>query len=490
MRLRLVHTLSILLVSAVVIAVVSMAAVTAWNLKNGFADYLRARDVERLEKFAALVGDAAQQAGGIEALRSRIPSMRQLIDEFAEALELPNRRPPRHVAEPRKGGGDGFPKRQPPSGVDGFGPRVIVVTPDGNPIFHRPPSSNAGETIDRPIFVNGAVVALARLRESEQVPDATEARFLRNQYIGILAVSACLTLLALVSAWWFAKRWVRPLQLAQHATARIARGEFDVRADEHPTDAKRGDEIDDLLRDINQMAESLQRLEHSRRRWLADISHELRTPLAGLRGDIEALVDGVRPLKHDAVVSLREKAIQLGALVDDLHLLAMSDLKALPCHFSDVDAVAIVQQTVMRFAARARSVGLSLDADLSGIATLVACWDKTRIDQLLGNVLENSLRYTDSPGKILLTLTHVESSISISVDDSAPGVSETDYAHLFEPLFRAHSSSNRHRGGSGLGLAICEAIARSHGGRISASKSRFGGLCVRVDLPFSAESTS
>ncbi len=490
MRLRLVHTLSILLLSAVVIAVFSMAAVTAWNLKNGFADYLRARDVERLEKFAALVGDAAQQAGGIEALRLRSPNMRQLLDQFADSLGLPNRRPPRQGDETRRASGDAFAKRPPPGGADGFGPRVIVVNLDGRPIFHRPGSDNAGETIDRPIFVNGTIVALARLRESERVPDATEARFLRNQYIGILVVSASLTLLALASAWWIARRWVRPLQSAQYATARIARGEFDVRADERPTDAQRGDEIGDLLRNINQMAESLQRLEHSRRRWLADISHELRTPLAGLRGDIEALVDGVRPLKHGAVVALREKAIQLGTLVDDLHMLAMSDLKALPCQFEDIDAVAIVQQTVVRFAERATGAGLSLDMDLNGLTSLSVCWDKARIDQLLDNLLENSLRYTDSPGRVSLTLTHAENKVSMTVDDSAPGVGEADYAHLFEPLYRADSSSNRYRGGSGLGLAICEAIARSHGGRITATASRLGGLCVRVELPMCVEASS
>jgi two-component system, OmpR family, sensor histidine kinase BaeS len=485
MRLRLVHTLSLLLISAVLIAVLAMGAVMAWNLKSGFADYLQARDVERLEKFAAIVADAAEQAGNIEALRQRTPNLRELLDQFAQAQGLPGRRLAGAAGGRANAPGEPPVKRAPPGGSDGFGPRVTVVNVDGSPIFDRLMPASPDGFIDRPIRVRGELVALARLRKTGQVPDAVEARFLRTQYIGIFAVSACLVLLALASAWWVARRWVRPLNAAQDATARIARGEFDVRID-NPVDAKRGDEIGDLLRNVNRMAEGLQRLEGARRRWLADISHELRTPLAGLRGDIEALVDGVRPLKHDAVVSLREKALQLGTLVDDLHLLAMSDLKALPCQFLEIDAVTLVRQTVRRFEARAAALGLELNLELNGLTELLVYWDKTRIDQLLDNLVENSLRYTDAPGRILLTLKHEDDKVVIVVDDTAPSVAEADMSHLFEPLYRADAARSRNRGGSGLGLAISDAIARSHEGRIEATRSALGGLRIRVELPASA----
>ncbi len=486
MRLRLVHTLSLLLISAVLIAVLSMGAIMAWNLKSGFADYLQARDVERLEKFAAIVADATEQAGNIEALRQRTPNLRDLLDQFAQAQGLPGRRLAGVGGGRAKASGETPMKRNPPGGADGFGPRVTVVNVDGSPIFDRPMPASPDGFLDRPIRVRGELVALARLRKSGQVPDAVEARFLRTQYIGIFAVSACLVLLALASAWWVARRWVRPLKAAQDATARIAQGEFDVRID-NPVDARRGDEIGDLLRNVNRMAEGLQRLEGARRRWLADMSHELRTPLAGLRGDIEALVDGVRPLKHDAVVSLREKALQLSMLVDDLHLLAMSDLKALPCQFLEIDAVTLLRQTVQRFEARAVAAALALDLELSGLNELLVYWDKTRIDQLLDNLMENSLRYTDAPGRIALKLQQEEDKVVIVVDDSAPSVAEVDIPHLFEPLYRADAARSRHRGGSGLGLAICEAIVRSHEGRIEAMRSALGGVRIRIELPVSAD---
>jgi two-component system, OmpR family, sensor histidine kinase BaeS len=363
---------------------------------------------------------------------------------------------------------------------------VTVVSVDGNPIFDRPRRLSPGPFIERPIRVRGETVALARLREGGRVPDAVDARFLQKQYLGIVGVSVFLVLLALASAWWVARRWVRPLQSVQHATSRIAHGAFDVRVEVSPGEARRSDEIGDLVRNINQMAEGLQRLERARRRWMADISHELRTPLAVLRGEIDALVDGVRPLQPEAMLSLREEVLHLGSLVDDLHLLAMSDLDALPCHFDEVDAIVVMRQLVLRFEGRAKVAGLSLSLNQSAISALPVHWDRTRVDQLLDNLLENTLRYTDAPGYVELTVKQDDDQVVITLDDSAPGVSVADLGHLFEPLYRADVARSRHRGGSGLGLAICEAIVRSHGGHIEAKLSALGGLQIYIELPISA----
>jgi two-component system, OmpR family, sensor histidine kinase BaeS len=222
--------------------------------------------------------------------------------------------------------------------------------------------------------------------------------FLRNQYLGILGVAATLMLLALASAWWFARRWVQPLVAVRHATARIARGETDVRLMGREQGQGRSDEIGDLVHNVNLMAEGLQRLEGARRRWVADISHELRTPLAVLRGEIEALVDGVRPLNHPAMLSLQEELLRIGALVDDLHLLALSDLKALPCQFTELNTLPFVLSLAQRFEGRARAARLTLTTLFVDAPAQAVVWDSTRIAQLLGNLLENCLRYTDAPG--------------------------------------------------------------------------------------------
>ncbi|MCF8155631.1 MAG: hypothetical protein K9K35_06470, partial [Rhodoferax sp.] len=218
--------------------------------------------------------------------------------------------------------------------------------------------------------------------------------------------------------------------------------------------------------------------------WIADMSHELRTPLTVLRGEIDALIDGVIPQTPQAMLSLREEVLQLNALVDDLHLLAMSDLKALPCYFEEVDAARLLEGIVQRFALRAVQLGLTLTLDTELETPVVVRWDAKRIEQLVGNLLDNSLRYTDAPGQVLVRLrSDGETKVVMEVEDTAPGVSESDLLRIFEPLFRADAARGRSTGGSGLGLAICEQIAMAHHGRIRAEGSARGGVLFRLELP-------
>jgi len=324
------------------------------------------------------------------------------------------------------------------------------------------------------------------MRPSPIVRTGAEARFLRDQYILIAAGGLGLMVLALLTATWLARRWTRPLSAVKDATQRLAQGELTVRLGNDPTLAGRSDEIGDVVRNVNRMADSLQQMERARRRWLADISHELRTPLTVLHGDIEALRDGVRPLRPEAIVVLHEEVLRLNRLVDDLHLLAISDLQALPCHMADDDAVAMLERLMKRFQERAGAAGLSLRLTLPAETTaLTVRWDAGRIEQLLGNLLSNSLRYTHAPGEVRVALEHHGDRVRVVIDDTAPGVPSAQLSQIFEPLYRADSARNRASGGSGLGLAICQAIARAHGGTLEASASSLGGLRVTLELPLS-----
>jgi two-component system sensor histidine kinase BaeS len=140
---------------------------------------------------------------------------------------------------------------------------------------------------------------------------------------------------------------------------------------------------------------------------------------------------------------------------------------------------------VRRFENRALAAGLTLSCDAMP-PHLAVLWDPARIEQLLSNLLENSLRYTDAPGRMEVALTVEGNQVRLSVADSAPGVAEADLERLFEPLYRADTARGRHNGGSGLGLAICVAIAQAHGGRMTAQPATLGGLLITVVLPIQA----
>ncbi|MFN9506828.1 MAG: ATP-binding protein [Rubrivivax sp.] len=481
LRLALVHQLALLLVGAVLLAVTVLGAAVAWNLRAGFSDYLRAQDEHWLERFADVAAVAVAERG-LAALSGPPGSLRPLFDAVA---------PPRAAAPQPRPGADEAPRGGPPRPGPGGRPppgagrppeRLSLSDAAGRPLAGRPlPSQEVWA--ERAIVVEGRTVAWARLARVPEAHAGVDAAFLARQYRGIVLTALLLTLLAVAGAVWAGRRWLRPVRDVQQAARRVAQGEFDVRLEPHGND-----ELADLSRDINAMAASLQQLETSRRRWMAELSHEMRTPLAVLRGEVEALVDGVRPLTPAAMLSLQEEVARVTRLVEDFHQLALSDLRALPCSFAPVEPAALLREAVKRVAPRALAAGLRMSVDTDQ-APPHAQWDTQRIGQLLSNLLENSLRYTDAPGSISVQLRAAGADrVALSVGDSAPGVPSADMPRLFEPLYRADASRSRRLGGSGLGLAICQAIVRSHGGSIEASASPLGGLRVVVTLPLHPES--
>ena len=118
-------------------------------------------------------------------------------------------------------------------------------------------------------------------------------------------------------------------------------------------------------------------------------------------------------------------------------------------------------------------------AELPGSVTVQG--DRTRLRQMLVNLIENAIKYTDAPGQITVTLSATAAAWQLQVEDSAPGVDDNDLPQLFDPLFR--TSASRLRPGAGLGLAISQRIARAHGGELRADHSPLGGLRITLTLP-------
>ena len=474
-HLRLAHTLSLTLLAFTAVAVLVSGGITAWHLRNGFGEYLAARDVQHFERLVNLVETRLAREGNTSELLAGRMDFRGLLDELA----------PRPEGSP---GMPGMPGRLPPfaSNPDAFPNRIQVLAPNGSVLLGAPHIERVGvgPVVERSVHANGQVVALARMRPAPAVHTGAEARFLSDQYALIAASGLGLIVLALITATGLARRWTQPLAAVEDATRRLARGELTVRLANSPTLAARSDEIGDLVRNVNEMAEGLQQLESARRRWLADISHELRTPLTILRGDIEALHDGVRPLRSEAIAVLYEEVLRLNRLVNDLHLLAISDLQTLPCHMAEDDAVGLVQRIQSRYESRAQVAGLRLHLMVpDGMQALSVQWDAGRIEQLLANLLENCLRYTQAPGWVQMRLEHSATRVRLVVEDSAPGVPAEQLPQLFEPLHRGDAARNASTKGSGLGLAICQVIAKAHGGELNASASELGGLRLTLDLP-------
>ena len=520
---KLATQVTLLLVLSILLAVIAMGTFVAVNLERGFVGYINTLQVRHLDALQRAVASEAERTSSLDTLRDR-----RLWNRFLRETEdgnvprdlydlrpapppqprdrfEPEKGPPRDRFEPERGPPprDGFeregrppperfdPERRPPPPGPFRGPEKRGPPPDGlglgrqfilldmerRPVHDGPlPPAGTRAPVERPIEAGGKTLGWIRHYPFERVSRAEDLAFLRAQFTDILGVAAGLLALALVAAPLVARRWTRPLHAIGSATQRIAQGEFSVRLPED-----RGDEIGALMKNVNAMGQSLGRLEEARKRWIAESAHELRTPLSVLRGEIEALQDGVRAFDAKSLASLAEEARHLTKLVNDLHLLAVADMDGLPCVMTRIDLGSIARRGVERFAARAEQRGLTLRSTIGPGVDIEA--DDDRLDQLLNNLLENSLRYTDAPGIVEVTVAREGAAARLTVQDSAPGVKAADCARMFEPLFRADAARTRREGGSGLGLAICRAIAKAHGGTIAAEPSKLGGVAITATFP-------
>eukprot|EP01032_Pedospumella_encystans_P028457 gene28457-32142_t len=242
------------------------------------------------------------------------------------------------------------------------------------------------------------------------------------------------------------------------------------------------DELGHLAKDFNRMAQTLEHTERARRTFMADISHELRTPLAVLRAELEAIQDGIRPTTAQSVDAMHAEVGRLGKLVDDLHDLSLTDIGAMTYRRTPIDVATVLRTAVGGMQGRLEAEGLELRVHVAP-APLSISGDERRLQQLIANLLENSLRYTDRGGVVQVRADRHESGVRIVVEDSAPGVPLDKLEKLFERFYRVEGSRNRASGGSGLGLAICRNIVEAHEGRIQAQASPFGGLRIVIDLP-------
>ncbi len=343
-RLRIAHQLSLLIAAAVALAVLSVGALSVWNLRSGFLDYLQLRDEDQLTRLVKLVEQRAATDASMDWLRDNREAIRTLMDEFNgnparnSSGSRPPGAPPRFDRPPPRDDEPGRPtpppqprQQPPPPPSDNFGQRVLITDSEGFRLAGREAPPGVRRTV-RAVKVNGVEVAHIELA-AEPEPEGLDARFLQRQYTG-LAVAALGTLAwAVLTAWIVALRWSRPLQTLQLASRDIAAGKRPRKL--QPTGAL---EIAQLMEGINRMAAELARLEDARRLWIAQISHELRTPLAVLRGEIESIEDGARQPTAAVMASLREEVLQLTRLVNDLHTLSVADADGLRCDFTHGNA--------------------------------------------------------------------------------------------------------------------------------------------------------
>lgn len=456
------------------IVVISMLLILQWNVDRGFLQYVNRLEQERLQKLAGKLEQAYTARDNWDFLKSDPGTMSRLIAVTLAELASPKEQ--QRLKEPSTESSAEVQQRR----FIRTERRLILLDSQHKPVFGD--NTNVETVTFRPLSVKGKTVGYLGLQPSTFLSEIHQLRFVKQQKAAYALVAVVMLLVASLLALVLARRLVRPLQELAQATHALALGQYSVRV---PVNSD--DELGQLSCNFNSMAHGLQNSEQARRQFIADISHELRTPLAVLGGEIEALQDGVRPLDQLAINSLHMEVVRLNRLVDDLYQLALSDIGALTYRKGELDVVELLVESLQRIEPELERGHLTLSTRLPK-DEIVIYGDAERLGQLFGNIFKNSIAYTDSGGKLEVTVESLERCVLIEIMDSAPGVPIGTEGRLFDRLYRLEESRNRASGGAGLGLAICRNIVEAHEGVIEALPSDLGGLLIRITLPTSEQS--
>lgn len=496
MKLKLIHKLLIAMFACAALVLVLMTLITRISIGSGFMDFLQQQERSQVELVVPGLSDWYNEHGNWNELAGNprefyglvFTALLQTSDTGLEfgtegtAVQARGGRRGQRSPGPRPGGrglGPAGSRGGPgpgPLGRNGLPQRVFLLDSDKSPVIGEIPDG-FGEDKLLSINVDGVNVGWLGIAEISGFKLPEEEAFITQLRNNLLIGLGLGLVVAAMLAWLLARHLSQPVNEVAEGIRALAHGNFNFRLD-----TKGGDEIAKLGDDVDRLSLVLSEHETARKRWMSDMAHELRTPLAIISGELEAMADGVRPLNKEHLESVREEVMHLAALIDDLHNLTMTDTGALAYKMQAVDLDDLVQLTVDAFNGRAAGKNLDLNYINPG-QSIKLKGDEQRLRQLLNNLLDNSVRYTDAGGRVSIKLLKKKQQAVLTISDTGPGASKRECEQLFERLYRVDSSRNRNSGGSGLGLSICRNIVEAHDGNITAQPGPDGGLLITTSLP-------
>ncbi|WDE06000.1 HAMP domain-containing protein [Thalassomonas viridans] len=455
--------------------VLCMYLVMQWSFDQGFLNYVDQQQKRLHLEFSEQLAGEWQKEQSWHYISSHHRYWFELI-AVAWGVPMPeNNHSGRHRffdagAEGRRP--PGLPAFPPPN----IGHALPYLLDENKSILHGPPIP-VSELKLYPIVADDKTVGYLGQVKHQPRLDPLDLQFIRQQSDTFILVAVSMVMVSLLAGLPVASYLVKPINELTRGTLALIAGKYHTAI---PVTSK--DELGLLSANFNTLADTLKENEQARRQWVADISHELRTPLAVLKGEIEAIQDGVRQSSPQAIASLHGEVEHLNFLIRDLYELSMSDIGALNYQKQPLNPEVVLETTLAGFRNDFSRRGIDVSFD-SGAGNALVLADADRLKQLFANLLKNSLRYTDSPGKLAIASNSDGKNLLLHFMDSAPGVSSDELEKIFERLYRVEASRNRKTGGAGLGLSICHNIVKAHGGTIRAKASAMGGLWLTIKIP-------
>lgn len=332
-----------------------------------------------------------------------------------------------------------------------------------------------GAAIVAPVIVDGARVGSISVRTGRDGLAAAD-RQLRQQLVSAVAGAAgAAAALALVVAAFVSWRIVRPLDALTRAARAMASGDREARVGREWAPG----ELGELAGAFDHMADTLDREDRLRRGLMADVAHELRTPLAVFQASCEAMIDGVVEPTAEELSSLRDEALRLSRLVEDLESLSQAEAAGLSLVTGPVDLSEVAGAAASALLPRFEAADLSLVRRLTPV---VVRGDRARLHQVATNLLTNAAKFTPAGGTVEVEVgPGSDGEAHLVVADTGVGIAPEDLPHVFDRFWRGRAAGLA--AGSGIGLAVVAELVAAHGGQVSATSDPGTGTRFLVRLP-------
>ena len=282
--------------------------------------------------------------------------------------------------------------------------------------------------------------------------------------------------LAVVLSFVMMRRVLAPLTRMTAITRKIASGNF---VDRVPAGAP--DEVGQLARAFNRMAESLEKLENLRRSLMIDVAHELRTPLTNIRGYLEALGDGVLPPSDETFTLLNNETMRLVHLVEEVLDLARADAARGALAYDAINLPETLANVLAPFSRTFEDKGIRVTTTAAP-EKIRFQGDRIRLTRMLRNLVDNAGRYTPPGGMVEIVMEQASEGVIIDFWNTTDELEAADLPLLFERFYRGEKSRSREHGGAGIGLAMVKELVEAHGGSVNADMID-GRFRIRVILP-------
>jgi two-component system OmpR family sensor kinase len=364
------------------------------------------------------------------------------------------------------GGGSSGLKPLPQNTIDWTSGSELTFT------FKPPGETRTFIAVAHPLSLGGkdAVGALVVAKPQAQL----RARWIRLSELLSLAFLIGIAFTG-VLAWYLSRRITSPVLALSRAADDVAQGRYDVRVPKVPG----GGEVGHLAERFGEMAARLKEAEELERNFLMSVSHELRTPLTAIRGHVAALREGLvedEDLREQSLATVEGEAGRLERLVGDILDLAKLGARRFTVLHEEVDMEQLVDRAYSTFADEARRRSIEYRREIEAAPTITS--DGDRVLQIISNLLSNAFHWTPDGGRIDIELAQHNGVVSVSVEDSGPGIDPADQERIFKPF----QSNDRHTG-TGLGLAIARELSTALGGRLDVESEPGRGSRFELVLP-------